>query len=182
MSEVLARLTEGCERITWRSWPGAPEIHIGVRPLPDPEWVATLAEARSRVPTRATEIERRYLETRAERRGVIAACIVVRDGGEIRPLLTSEDVDAMDDATATDLLQSIVRARDSAHGVDEWSRQNEIFEAVDRVYARDRVHGVAVRLRAKFAGICGFYGVTDARKLTDWQVLIYARLVREEDE
>lgn len=182
MSDVLARLTEGCERVTWRSWPGAPAIQIGVRALSEPEWLATLAEARALVPHRETESERRFLAARAERRAIIRACIVIRDAGALRPLLADEGMDALDETTAADLLRSISKARDEAHGFDDFADQAHVFAEIDRVYARDRVHGVATRLRARFAGLCGFYGVTDARRLTDWQVLIYARLVREDDD
>jgi len=182
VSDVLARLTEGCERVTWRSWPGAPAIRIGVRALSEPEWISTLAEARALVPHRETESERRFLTTRAERRAIIRACIVVRDCDSLRPLLADEDMDALDETTAADLLRSISKAREEAHGFDDFADQARVFAEIDRVYARDRVHGLATRLRARFAGLCGFYGVTDARRLTDWQVLIYARLIREDDD
>lgn len=181
MSERLARLMDGCDRIVWRGWPGAPEITIGVRTISDREWSQIADEARASVHG-ASERERDYLANKATRRAVIGRCIVVRDGVDVRPLLTSADLDLLDTEIASDLFASIVRARDEAHGSDEWARQSEVFAELERAYKRTRVRGVAMRLRAKFAGLCGFYGVTDARLLTDWQVLLYARLVREEDE
>ncbi len=181
MSEVLARLIEGCERITWRSWPGAPDLFVGVRTLSEPQWTSVVSEARARV-TNTNERERSYLSNRAERRAIVMHCIIVRDGDEVRPAIEHEDIDRMDTETLNDLFRSIVNARDEAHGLAEWGGHGRVLDELDRVYARDTINGVAMRLRARFAGLCGFYGVTDARKLTDWQVMIYARLMREEDQ
>lgn len=180
MSDVISRLAEGCERITWRSWPGAPEIFIGIRPLSEPEWNAVAEEARARV-IHAGERERSYLQTKAERRAIIVRCVVVREDGVTRPALTEEDVSFMDESTVADLYRSIELARDSAHGIDEWPNAGRVMDELERVYSRKTMGGVVMRLRAKHAGLCGFYGVSNARVLTDWQVLIYARLVREED-
>jgi hypothetical protein len=180
VSDTLARLFDGCERITWRQWPGAPDLYVGVRPLPEPEWASVTAEARARV-VDSDDRRRAYLASRAERRAIVRRCIVARENGPTRAILTDADVDSMDEVALSDLFASIIRARDEAHGLSDWPSYDVVLDELDRVYARNTINGVAMRLRAKFAGLCGFYGVTDARLLTDWQVMIYARLVREED-
>jgi hypothetical protein len=108
VSATISRLADGCERITWRSWPGAPDIFVGIQPVSEPEWDACTAEARARV-VHTGERERRHLQTRAERRAIITRCVVVREAGVTRPMLTEEDVAQMDETTVSDLYDSIAR-------------------------------------------------------------------------
>lgn len=178
MSEMLARLMDGCERITWRSWPGAPGLTIGIRPLPDVEWDRVVAEANATV-TNGDERERVYMQSRAQRRALIARCVVCRAGDVVGPMLSMDDVNDMDETTALALIKSVRNAQEEAHGVSEWLDQKAVFDEIDRVYDSKKASGLAMRLRARFAGLLGFYGVSDARRLTSWQVVIFARLARE---
>lgn len=168
----------GCAATRWRPFPGLADVRVGVRALSVDERTILRREAEDDVRLRNSyaklpEKSRGALVAREFQRRVLAKAVVVDDGEGGFSHLTNDDLASLDDSTINALLLLFANAHDNAYGDGD---SKSVLDAID-AFARSPLE----RLRAReAANLCAYYGVSSARVLTPWQLIVFARLIRKD--
>jgi hypothetical protein len=174
---VLERALLGFGGVTWRPFPGLPDVQVGVRVPSQTERDAAFVEAEQAIDERVPEAMRgsrraSLIETERRRRLVARSLVAKLPSGEIEPLSIEDVEQCLAPTDVGRLLTMVERADEVASDFP-----SKDFFAELELFTSNPIE----RYRARYASsLVAYYGARSARELTPWQVIAHMALTAKE--